>query len=132
VANWSGGVYAFDRREYLWTSKDGASWTVSAGPEAMADARDIWPAAGTPDSPIAVVGMRSDATWADGTVPEAWVAVSTDGAIWLEAGAVEAFGMPIWPEAIACDGDRIVLGLVGEPESAGAYSALWLGKVTVP
>lgn len=132
VADWSGGVYAFERHEYLWTSTNGTSWTVTAGPEGMADARQIWPAAGTPASPIAVVGMRSDAAWADGTVPETWVAVSTDGAKWLEARDVEAFGMPVWPEAIAIDGDRIMLGLVGEPESARPYSALWLGTVTAP
>ena len=132
VADWSGGVYSFDQREHLWTSADGASWTEGSGPEAMADARAIWFSAGTPDSPIAIAGTRSDAAWKDATVPESWVAVSTDGAIWWEATDIEAFGMPIWPEAIATEGNQIVIGLVGEPPSAGPYSALWSGKLTVP
>jgi hypothetical protein len=98
----------------------------------VTDARNVWLSTGTPASAIAVVGMRSDAVWQDTTVPESWIAVSTNGMTWWEASDVEAFGMPIWPEAIASDGDRIVLGLVGEPESARPYSALWFGIVTRP
>jgi hypothetical protein len=127
VADWSGGLYSFDQRGHLWISADGASWTNRAGPEAMADARDLMPTAGTPNSPIAVVGIRPDAAWQDATVPESWVAVSSDGATWWEARGVEAFGMPVWPEAVASEGDRIVIGLVGEPQSADPYSSLWLG-----
>lgn len=98
----------------------------------MADSRQLTPAASAPDSPIVAVGIRANDAWKDATVPESWVAVSTDGATWWEAGDVEAFGMPIWPGAIASDGDRIVLGTVGEPASAMPYSSLWLGTVIGP
>jgi hypothetical protein len=40
--------------------------------------------------------------------------------------------MPVWPEAVAVDGDRVVIGLVGEPPSAMPQTYLWLGKVTGP
>ena len=37
--------------------------------------------------------------------------------------------MPIWPEAIAGSGDRIVIGLVGDARGSVPATYLWLGTV---
>ena len=132
VVDWSGGLYAFDSGGRMWISANGISWVETAGPTALTDTRELRPATGALDSAIAVGGIRPDAAWADGTIPESWVAVSTDGATWWEATGLEAFGMPIWPEAIASAGDRVVIGLAGGPPSAMPQTYLWLGKVTEP